>query len=102
MFRKNTIKTELINEARGKINIIDVRELAEIKASGSIKGSLKIPMSSIKENLDKLDKNKTYHIMCHSGSRSMQVAKFLDKHGYSVVNLMGGFSAYKGRTDYEL
>ncbi|NLY62414.1 MAG: rhodanese-like domain-containing protein [Erysipelothrix sp.] len=92
----------MVNDIKTNVNIIDVREPAEIKATGSIKGSIKIPMNQIPSNLDKLNKDEEYNILCQSGNRSLQVAKYLHKQGYQVVNLMGGFGAFRGKIDYEL
>ena len=49
-----------------------------------------------------LNKDEEYNILCQSGNRSLQVAKYLHKQGYQVVNLMGGFGAFRGKIDYEL
>lgn len=77
------------------LNIIDVREGFET-AMGHIKGATLIPLSQIKKADDVLDKDKTYHIVCQSGGRSLQAAKKLSKKGYQVVNVMGGMGAYTG------
>lgn len=97
------IKTTMMGELRDfeSLNIIDVREEDEHR-TGTIENALLIPMNDVPANLDKLDKNKEYHIVCASGGRSLVVSKFLNKQGYKVTNVLGGMGAYKGALKNEL
>ena len=83
------------------INIIDVRERDEYE-SGHIPNSTLIPMSEFVSRVEELDNNKTYYLICHSGARSSQVCRYAASQGKSVVNVMGGMSAYRGVLDYEV
>lgn len=83
------------------LNVIDVREHDEHEM-GHIQGALLMPLNSLPTQLENLDKSKTYHIVCHSGSRSQIAAQYLSSKGYSVVNVLGGMSAYKGKLSYEM
>jgi rhodanese-related sulfurtransferase len=75
--------------------VLDVRELKERK-SGYIKGDIHIPLSEVKNQLDKLDKNKTVLVYCRSGARSGHIAGLLTRNEYaSVYNLKGGIQAWK-------
>ena len=39
-------------------------------------------------------------VMCHAGGRSMRVAEFLEKQGFTnVANLSGGISAWSQAVD---
>lgn len=98
MFFKKNYQTILMNEIRDfdSLNILDVREKDEFD-SGHIKGAKFLPLSSLANQVDKLDKDKEYHVVCFSGGRSKQACDFLSKKGYKVTNVMGGMSAYKGR-----
>ena len=51
-----------------EVVLLDVREPYEIEIC-NVKGSLFIPMNEIPQNLEQLDKEKRYAIMCHSGIR---------------------------------
>ncbi|SFV77282.1 FIG136845: Rhodanese-related sulfurtransferase [hydrothermal vent metagenome] len=75
--------------------ILDVREKKERK-SGYINGSLHIPLSDVKSQLSKLDKNKSILVYCRSGSRSAHIAGLLTRNEYEkVYNLKGGIQAWK-------
>ncbi|HIB31241.1 MAG TPA: rhodanese-like domain-containing protein [Candidatus Thioglobus sp.] len=75
--------------------ILDVREKKERK-SGYINGSLHIPLSDVKNQLNKLDKNKSILVYCRSGSRSAHIAGLLTRNEYEkVYNLKGGIQAWK-------
>ncbi len=75
--------------------ILDVREQKERKA-GYIDNDIHIPLSKVKSQLDKLDKNKTILVYCRSGSRSAHIAGLLTRNEYeNVYNLKGGIQAWK-------
>ncbi len=75
--------------------ILDVREQKERK-QGYIKGDLHIPLSDVKNQLSKLDKNKSILVYCRSGSRSGHIAGLLTRNEYeNVYNLKGGIQAWK-------
>ncbi|HIB97980.1 MAG TPA: rhodanese-like domain-containing protein [Candidatus Thioglobus sp.] len=75
--------------------ILDVREKKERK-SGYINGSLHIPLGDVKNQLSKLDKNKSILVYCRSGSRSAHIAGLLTRNEYEkVYNLKGGIQAWK-------
>ncbi|QQP69346.1 rhodanese-like domain-containing protein [Carnobacterium sp. CS13] len=80
---------------KASLPLIDVREDHEFSA-GHLKEAIHIPLNDLPENLDSLDKNKEYYIMCHSGGRSATASHYLADAGYQVVNVMGGISAWKG------
>lgn len=75
--------------------ILDVREEKERK-NGYIDHDIHIPLSKVKSQLDKLDKNKTILVYCRSGSRSAHIAGLLTRNEYeNVYNLKGGIQAWK-------
>lgn len=80
-------------------NVIDVREEYEFE-DGHIKGAELIPLGTIPQNLEKMDKSKEYHLICYSGARSARGAKYLADLGYQIVNVMGGMSAYRGEMEF--
>ncbi len=74
--------------------LVDVREPFEYEIA-HIKGSLLIPMQTIAEHLERLDKTKALVIICHHGIRSQQVAYFLEQRGFKrLFNLSGGIDAW--------
>jgi rhodanese-related sulfurtransferase len=47
-----------------------------------------------------IDPDQEIVVICHHGSRSMQVAMFLERQGYGTVyNLTGGVEAWAGEVD---
>lgn len=80
------------------ITILDVRELDEFQ-SGHIRSSINIPLSTLGNEFEKLDKNKEYYVICHLGGRSSKACAFLSQQGYKVVNVLGGMSAWTGEIE---
>lgn len=88
----------VLNESNSWL-LLDVREPWEIELA-AIKGALCIPMHQVPEQLEQLDSSKTIYVMCHHGGRSLQVAQFLSRHGYSdVFNITGGIHAWSIEID---
>lgn len=82
--------------------IIDVREPAEIEATGLIKNAVNIPKSIIDTNFDHsliknhLDDNEdiTILVYCAVGIRSAFVGHFLLNQGYKNVFNLGGYAEW--------
>lgn len=71
--------------------MLDVRSQDEFDL-GHLEGSILIPHSQIRENLDKLPKDKDIIIMCGMGLRGHITYRILAQHGYTkIYNLTGGF-----------
>lgn len=89
-----SIKINKITEEMKEVTI-DIRETNEYK-NGHIKGIKNIPMTGLLMNPHVfLKKDKTYYIMCQAGGRSAMAVKRLNKQGYNLVNLKGGYKAWK-------
>ena len=85
---------ELIQRNQGNTDfiIIDVRTPQEFN-EGYIENAVNIDFYSetFKEDLDKLDKNKTYFIYCRSGNRSGRAMPIMKELGFKeVYNLSAG------------
>lgn len=90
------VQTKL--EAGEQLNIVDVREVAEVK-TGKIPGAVNIPLGLLEFRMNELEKNKPYIIVCQAGGRSAQATAFLDSYGYDVTNMGGGMSAWFGQVE---
>lgn len=79
------------------LNILDVRKSGEYQSMYlDIEGVENFPLDFINENLHIIDKNKTYHIHCAGGYRSVIAASILKARGfYNLVNIEGGFDELK-------
>lgn len=99
LLKKEKVKSLNINnidELIGEIELIDIREPYEY-LGGSIKTAKNIPMMKlINEPSKYLKDDKTYFLMCYSGSRSRRACMYLTKLGYDVVNVTGGYGSYVG------
>ena len=76
--------------------ILDVRTPQEY-FQGHIPGAKNIDFysSNFKEELNKLDKNKTYMIYCRSGHRSGETLKIMKELGFkNIINLEYGFNSW--------
>ena len=70
--------------------LLDVREPHEL-AIAAIAGAMHIPMGEIPERLGELEPARKTVVLCRSGGRSLQVARFLEQNGFRhVANLSGG------------
>ncbi len=79
--------------------VVDVREGWE-RDIATMPDTLHIPMNEIPSRLAELDRDREIIVMCRSGGRSMQVAQFLARNGYtSVANLAGGILAWSRDVD---
>jgi hydroxyacylglutathione hydrolase len=86
----------------GEINILDVRKASEHQSEHVI-GSENIPLDYINENMAQVDKNKTYHVHCAGGYRSMIFVSILKARGYqNLIDISGGFDAIKALGKFEV
>ena len=76
--------------------VIDVREDYELEETGTIKGAIHIPLNEVPNRLNEITKEREIYILCRSGVRSYNVAKYLNELGYEAINLDGGIIDYKG------
>ncbi|MCB0507403.1 MAG: thioredoxin domain-containing protein [Chitinophagales bacterium] len=89
---------QLINEDKNAV-VLDVRTPEEYN-SGYIKDAKSIDYrsSDFENEVNKLDKNKTYYVYCLSGGRSGSAVKLMQKNGFkNVVNLDGGILAWNAK-----
>jgi rhodanese-related sulfurtransferase len=79
--------------------VLDVREGWELEVA-RIPDVLHIPMNEVAAKLGELNPEHELVVMCRSGGRSMQVAQFLARNGFSsVANLTGGILAWSRDVD---
>ena len=102
IFANSEITVHQLNELREKdnnIQILDIRDDTE-RNHASIKGTIHIKINEIANRHDELDKNKNVFVMCHTGTRSQTVVKWLKNKGYEYsVNVLGGIDAWAALID---
>ncbi|MBM4433356.1 MAG: rhodanese-like domain-containing protein [Chloroflexi bacterium] len=85
------------NQDNADFAIIDVRTPGEF-AEEHIENAVNIDFNSenFRDELDKLDRNKTYLIYCRSGNRSGKALEVMEKVDFrEVYNMSGGITEWK-------
>ena len=90
-----------------KFILLDVRELSELEHAKVTDSRLEVtPMSRLAhEGVNALSESvqsqeMPVYVLCHHGSRSMQVTMWLTQQGYkNVINVSGGIDAYARNVD---
>ena len=97
---KLSLADVIAKAAAGEITLLDVREKAELQASGTAKGALHIPLSMVplKANpkgpdFDKRLSGKPLAVFCAAGARAGQAVQVLQGFGHEAVNI-GGFGQW--------
>ncbi len=80
------------------MTLLDVREPWELDVA-SVPGVVHIPMGEVSARLDELNRENEVVVLCRSGRRSLEVARFLQQKGFNVVNLAGGILAWSRDVD---
>ena len=80
------------------LTLLDVREEWEL-AVASVPGIVHIPMADVADRVGELDPDKEVVVLCRSGRRSLEVARFLQQNGFKTVNLAGGILAWSRDLD---
>jgi rhodanese-related sulfurtransferase len=80
--------------------LLDVREDWETTLAPVPTDLVHIPMGQIAERVGELDPRKDTVVVCRSGGRSLEVARYLSSRGFdSVFNLAGGILAWSADLD---
>lgn len=78
----------------GSVNLIDTRTKGEYRL-GHIEGFVNIPVDSLRERMNEIDKSKPVYIVCQVGLRGYIACRILSGYGYDCYNLSGGYALYK-------
>lgn len=78
----------------GSVNLIDTRTKGEYRL-GHIDGFINIPVDSLRERMNEIDKSKPVYIVCQVGLRGYLACRILAGYGYDCYNLSGGYALYK-------
>ena len=89
----------IARHAGGGLTLIDVRDLAELRATGTAAGAVHAPLMRLADKADPrhpdhdpaLDPSRPVAVFCASGGRSQMAAEMLVKMGYREVYNLGGF-----------
>lgn len=90
-----SVNPESLEKVFDTISLVDVRKPGEWDAE-HVDGATHYALDFMQDDLTKLDKNKTYHIHCAGGYRSVIAISLLMRNGYTnLVDVAGGFGAIK-------
>ncbi len=96
---KSILATEMEQDLKRGINLVDVRKESEYLSEHSIDAGNE-PLDTLLNNIKAFDKNKTYYIHCAGGYRSMIACSILKANDrQNVIDVQGGFKAIKDNTD---
>jgi rhodanese-related sulfurtransferase len=86
-------------DAREPFELIDVREAFEYEIA-RIGGAKLIPLGEIAERVNELQRERPIVVHCHSGRRSAEAVRLLQKRGFAnIFNLEGGIDAWSDQID---
>jgi glyoxylase-like metal-dependent hydrolase (beta-lactamase superfamily II)/rhodanese-related sulfurtransferase len=93
----NAIELEgLINSS--EINVLDVRKNGEFEAE-HLSAAQHLPLDVINSRLSEIDKDKTYHVHCAGGYRSVIFISIAMAQGYTkLIDVAGGYGAISKET----
>ncbi|MFI4890820.1 MAG: rhodanese-like domain-containing protein [Steroidobacterales bacterium] len=96
-----TVRQFLERRAQGiPMTLLDVREEWEVRLAPAPSTYLHIPMGQVPERMQEMDPGAQVVVMCRSGGRSMEVARFLQRAGFATaLNLQGGILAWSRDVD---
>ncbi|MBN3455584.1 rhodanese-like domain-containing protein [Mycolicibacterium mageritense DSM 44476 = CIP 104973] len=77
----------------GSVVLLDVREDDEWQR-GHVAGAQHIPMGDVPARMAEIDPDAELFVVCHAGGRSLRVANYLARNGYTPVNVNGGMLAW--------
>ncbi|EJB8474488.1 FAD-dependent oxidoreductase [Citrobacter freundii] len=90
---------DVLQRVPGSYCLFDIRSPAELKQFGEYPDALSIPLDSLRENLEKVPKDKEIFIGCQSGLRGHVAYRILQAHGFRTYNLSGGFITWQAVTE---
>jgi|SRR5579875_979139 rhodanese-related sulfurtransferase len=78
-----------------KSMLIDVREAWEFK-QGHVREACNIPLSQLGQRFREVPSDRDILLICRSGHRSLQAAKFLQARGWEqITNVSGGMVSWE-------
>jgi rhodanese-related sulfurtransferase len=101
MIGEITVQQFLERRASGNpLTLLDVREEWELRLAPAPSQYLHIPMGQVPARMQEMELGAEIVVMCRSGQRSMEVARFLERAGFAkVANLQGGILAWSRDVD---
>lgn len=81
------------DRARRSPFVLDVRRASEF-AAGHLEGAHNVAHTRLLSRLSEVPRDREILVHCQGGVRSARAAALLERHGYRVTNMAGGYAAY--------
>ncbi|MCB1749989.1 MAG: MBL fold metallo-hydrolase [Gammaproteobacteria bacterium] len=93
------IEPQSLEEIGDAVQVVDVREADEFDGPlGHIEGARLIPLGTLSERLDEIDRERPVVAVCRAGGRSAHATVVLKRAGISAVaNLAGGMLRWRAQ-----
>ena len=89
-----TITASELKKLIGQINLIDLRSNASFN-NNHIDGAKNIEYNILIRDPNKfLNKMEKYYLYCQRGIKSYKACTYLDKMGFNVINIAGGYESW--------
>lgn len=75
--------------------LLDIRDSEDMEEGDPEENRVNIPLKSLYESMDKLNKDKVIYVLCGSGNRAATAASYLKVQGYESVVITGGIRMYR-------
>lgn len=83
-------------EGGADLVLVDLRTGPEYEAS-HLRGAVNLPFGELPARYRQLPRDKFLVFYCSHGAQSMRACNWLERMGFSVANLAGGLSYYRGK-----
>jgi NADPH-dependent 2,4-dienoyl-CoA reductase/sulfur reductase-like enzyme/rhodanese-related sulfurtransferase len=78
--------------------VLDVRTPREYE-TGILEGALRIPLQELSKRVSEIEPGRPVVVYCHTGTRSYEAARILERAGFrNVKNMVGGISMWRSKT----
>lgn len=89
------ISVRELQDMQTRLQVIDVRRPGEYR-DGHARGAESFPLSELRDQASRLDKDKPTAVICASGYRSSIASSILEQMGFAdLYNVLGGTSAWR-------
>ena len=93
--RDNLVKVISDLDENPQAQLLDVRPKA-LAEKYPVEGAINIPLSSLRDNLEELDRNRYLTVFCQVGRTSYFATRILTQNGFKAVSFSGGVKGLRG------
>ncbi|CAN5463559.1 rhodanese-like domain-containing protein [soil metagenome] len=87
---------EALADSSRRVVVLDVRNEGELEGSGTIPGSVNLPLAQLRARIGEVPRDGSIVVNCAGGWRSSVAASYLLTQGYpDVSDLVGGYAAWE-------